>query len=576
MRNMFGIFKISLIGIFILLISQQTYAQCEEELNRISVTDTQIAKYSQVSGKTFTKNQYHELVKSGVYPDVEFSFSVGFSTAVISGIEDPQKRTSQPRSNESYSIILKKLQDKYATSSPSENHGKPVPTKDIYNLAAVGAYLNCMDNRGTRSNSSSIKSKSSNQTFAYDDIESICKNEIATARNSGSGGAAPSYVKNKYDEFIEMSNEKFAKESAEARRELPGNAHPHFTTHKSMMICISNAASKARNEKSNNSAQSQTNNSNQSQQLTQRAQESQQQAQQNQQRADQDRRGMRKTHDPDNEAHDCLMHAKESKQFGGFTNSCNYKVDFLYCNYKPKPGSGADIVDCQKGKMGSLTIGAKSQTDDHTNKNGETYWFACKSPARAVDGEFVEGKGISARCDSADGRANQTRVGSSVKKQQRNPQTISQGPVSVTLIPTNNTSSKCYDIAYENRSDKHVDIFLKFSLTNNKTGEKGTSVWLGDNTNFDGLFGSANTNRLNPKSSMETTKTVMYNHWLMAKNFIFNNQPSDLYGFNNTVENCDDITAEIPSGGLKWNENAYQRHFDACRSPIKRNRPVGC
>jgi hypothetical protein len=360
-------------------------------------------------------------------------------------------------------------------------------------------------------------------------------------------------------------------------------------------MCMANYAISSANKKFNDRGNTNTNQRNpsqqgnditeeqrratealQAQQLKQRAQESTQQAQQNQQRADQERQGYRKTHDPDNEAHDCLMHAKESKQFGGFTNSCNYKVDFLYCNYKPKPGSGADIVDCQKGKMGSLTIGAKSQTDDHTNKNGETYWFACKSPARAVDGEFVEGKGISARCDSADGRANQTRVGSSIKKQQRNPQTISQGPVSVTLIPTNNTSSKCYDIAYENRSDKHVDIFLKFSLTNNKTGEKGTSVWLGDNTNFDGLFGSANTNRLNPKTSMETTKTVMYNQWLMAKNFIFNNQPSDLYGFNNTVENCDDITAEIPSGGLKWNENAYQRHFDACRSPIKRNRPVGC
>lgn len=62
--------------------------------------------------------------------------------------------------------------------------------------------------------------------------------------------------------------------------------------------------------------------------------------------------------------------------------------------------------------------------------------------------------------------------------QNRKPQTVSAGPVSVTLIPTNNPVGKCYDIAYENRGDKYVDFFIKLTLTNNKTGEKGTSVWL--------------------------------------------------------------------------------------------------
>lgn len=150
------------------------------------------------------------------------------------------------------------------------------------------------------------------------------------------------------------------------------------------------------------------------------------------------------------------------------------------------------------------------------------------------------------------------------RTQTRNPQTISAGPVSATLIPTNNPVGRCYDIAYENRGDKHVDIFVKFTLTNNKTGEKGTSDWFGDNTRFDGLFGSANINKMNPKTHFDSTRTDLYLGWLLAQqNFKFSNSPADYYGFNNIVESCDDITAEMPAGGLKWNENAYQRHYDA-------------
>jgi hypothetical protein len=166
---------------------------------------------------------------------------------------------------------------------------------------------------------------------------------------------------------------------------------------------------------------------------------------------------------------------------------------------------------------------------------------------------------------------------SNTNAQNRKPQTISAGPVSVMLIPTNNPVGKCYDIAYENRGDKHVDIFVKFTLTNNKTGEKGMSDWFGDNTQFDGLFGSANINKVNPRTPANSTRTGLYGGWLLAQGpFKFNNAPADYYGFDTVVESCNDITAEIPAGGLKWNENAYQRHYDACKSPIKRDRPIGC
>ena len=321
MRNMFGIFKISLFGIFVLLISQQTYAQCEEELNRISVTDTQIAKYSQVSGKTFTKNQYHELVKSGVYPDVDFSFSVGFSTIATPGIEDPQKRTRQLRSNESYSIILKKLQDKYATPSPSENYGKPVPTKDIYNYAAVQAYLNCMDNSGARSNSSSTQYKGSTQT---------------------------------------------------------------------------------QQSQNNNSNQSQSSDSQQSQQLKQRAQESQQQAQQNQQRADQDRKGKRRRHEPENEASHCIQ-PDFGGLYGGMKNTCNFKVWYTYCGYRPTENSWLRGMNCEKQSFGSDSVSPGRTSAAHTKGVQMLYWFACKEPAWTVDTEFVAGSGIRGRCHTVGG-----------------------------------------------------------------------------------------------------------------------------------------------------------------------------
>jgi hypothetical protein len=159
--------------------------------------------------------------------------------------------------------------------------------------------------------------------------------------------------------------------------------------------------------------------------------------------------------------------------------------------------------------------------------------------------------------------------------QSKKPQTISEGPVSVSLIPNNNPTGKCYAIQFENRGNKNIDFFFKLKLINNKTGESGTSEWIGSNSQFDGLFGSANGNRLSPNTNH--TMGQSFDYWLLdAKVNAFRNAPSNLYGFSDVVESCDDVTAEIPVGGFRWNENAYQRHSDACSSPIKRNRPVGC
>ena len=166
-----------------------------------------------------------------------------------------------------------------------------------------------------------------------------------------------------------------------------------------------NSATRSQQQiQSNNSSQSQnqsqSSDSQQAQQIQQPMQQSQQQAQQNQQRADQARQGKRKTHDPAAEAHGCLSLTNGSKLLGGFTNSCGYKVDFIFCNYKPKQGSWADTVDCEKGRngIGGWMVGPYGKSTDHTNRNGTTYWFACKSPAFAIDGEYVPGQGLLGRC----------------------------------------------------------------------------------------------------------------------------------------------------------------------------------
>jgi hypothetical protein len=139
-------------------------------------------------------------------------------------------------------------------------------------------------------------------------------------------------------------------------------------------------------------------------QAQQQAAQAQQRATQNQARADQARQGKRKTHDPAAEASQCLSLSNDGAMFGGFTNSCNYKVEYIFCNYQPKDGSWADSFNCQKKNgIGAWQVGANGKSVDHTNRNGMTYWFACKSPAWPLDAEFTEGQGISARCRNAGG-----------------------------------------------------------------------------------------------------------------------------------------------------------------------------
>lgn len=140
----------------------------------------------------------------------------------------------------------------------------------------------------------------------------------------------------------------------------------------------------------------------QTQQAQQAAQQAQQLAQQNQARADKARQGKRKTNNDAAQAHSCIEIDKEPGLFGAFKNTCEYKVNFYTCNYKPKIKEGgfnwsADF-DCEKSQFGLHTPDGGRSVAAHNRNTEMVYWFACKAPAGPVDAVFVVGKGIEARC----------------------------------------------------------------------------------------------------------------------------------------------------------------------------------
>ena len=137
--------------------------------------------------------------------------------------------------------------------------------------------------------------------------------------------------------------------------------------------------------------------------LKSQSQQSQERLRDAQTRADADaqRKGQR-SHDPALEAHECIVLDADRSLYGGFRNQCSFKVSYVSCNFRPKTIKGgfnysADF-DCAKQSMGGYDTGGGGRTLAHTHNTEKVYWYACKAPASAVDAKFVEGEGITARC----------------------------------------------------------------------------------------------------------------------------------------------------------------------------------
>jgi hypothetical protein len=109
----------------------------------------------------------------------------------------------------------------------------------------------------------------------------------------------------------------------------------------------------------------------------------------------------RRVHKTAAEANHCLrLYRQVNEAYGGFSNGCGFKVDFVFCNVRPKPGSWAAMFDCAKGPngIGGSSAAANFFSADHTNGAEHVYWFACKSPDIPADVEYVEGRGLVGRC----------------------------------------------------------------------------------------------------------------------------------------------------------------------------------
>ncbi len=109
-------------------------------------------------------------------------------------------------------------------------------------------------------------------------------------------------------------------------------------------------------------------------------------------------------HDPLAEAHNCLSLIKDGL-YGGFINSCGFKVHYGYCVYKPKKGSWTDssFFDCERDMAqkgygpGGQTVGANSRDGNHTRGGQKVLWFACKDDAYPEELHF-DGSKINGKC----------------------------------------------------------------------------------------------------------------------------------------------------------------------------------
>ncbi len=162
---------------------------------------------------------------------------------------------------------------------------------------------------------------------------------------------------------------------------------------------VQNQSTQSQSQQAQTQTQNQNQNQNQNQQAQQQSQQAQQAAQQNQSRADQARQGQRKTNNPAAQAHSCIEIDKGPGLFGGFKNTCEYKVNYVFCNFGPKKDSWAEFHNCEKRHgIGADGVGPGRASAAHTKNTAMVYWFACRDPSWPVDSEFVLGKGIEARC----------------------------------------------------------------------------------------------------------------------------------------------------------------------------------
>lgn len=139
----------------------------------------------------------------------------------------------------------------------------------------------------------------------------------------------------------------------------------------------------------------------QAQQDEQQALQATQAAQDHQTKANQKRQGKRRRHEPENEAHNCIK-PDFGGLYGGMENTCDFKISYTYCGYRPTEKSWLTGMSCEKQSFGAGFVSPGRQDAAHTHGVEKLHWFACKDPAWPVDVEFVDGD-IKGRCYTVGG-----------------------------------------------------------------------------------------------------------------------------------------------------------------------------
>jgi len=109
-------------------------------------------------------------------------------------------------------------------------------------------------------------------------------------------------------------------------------------------------------------------------------------------------KGLKRKHSKDDEASRCLI--MDASQI---TNTCDYKVEFMFCAYNPDQNAFksafeiAAAFDCEKRQMGMIGIRAMGKAAGTLNADA-IYVFGCKDPSLPSDVTYERGRGLSGWC----------------------------------------------------------------------------------------------------------------------------------------------------------------------------------
>lgn len=113
----------------------------------------------------------------------------------------------------------------------------------------------------------------------------------------------------------------------------------------------------------------------------------------------------KKYHYPEYVATECLSLIKEKTLYGGFINSCPFKVAYGWCVEEPKKGGWSELAACGNETRGAgQVVGAKSRDGQHTKGGKKVHWVACMYEDR--NGNFLD---VGPRDVSWDGQKKQMK-----------------------------------------------------------------------------------------------------------------------------------------------------------------------